>query len=134
MKKKVSISILAAFQLAVATLLSAQTPSSDNSVPALPPGPPPFPKASVSEMVSRMLSLTDAQKAQFQIYFDAAQPQLDQIHEQARQAADNVMKQLAAQIRPLLTPEQQIRLDQIEAMRAAGPPAPAVSGSTSTAQ
>lgn len=132
--KKLSISVFAAAQLIVATFVSAQTASSDNFMPPLPPGPPPFMKPSASEMLSRILSLTDAQKAQFQTYFDVAQPQLDQIHQQARQAADAVMKQLDAQLRPLLTPEQQTKLDQFQVMRAASPPAPAVSGGSSASQ
>lgn len=144
--KTLSISVFVAVQLIAASFARAQTASSDNliddlefffdaddedSVLPMPPGPPPFMEANVSEMLSGILSLTDAQKAQFQTYFDLAQPALDQIHEQARHAANIVMKQLDTQIRPLLMPEQQTKLDQFEAMRAARPPAPAVSGGSS---
>ena len=76
-----------------------------------------------------MLLLTDAQKAQLQPYVDAVQPQLDATHQQARQAENALLKQLYASIRPLLTPEQQTKLDAFEAIRVAGLPPPGPTGS-----
>ena len=76
----------------------------------------------MSEMLSRMLSLTDAQKTQLQPYFDAVQPQFDGAHQQARQAEDLLLKQLCSSIRPLLTPQQQTKLDAFEAIHIEGPP------------
>jgi Spy/CpxP family protein refolding chaperone len=115
-------------------IATAQTPTPTPVAPLLLPGPPQFGKPRVSEMLTQVLSLTDAQKSQLQATFDATQTQLDAIHQQARQAEQPVLKQLEAQIRPLLTAEQQAKLDQLEAMRAAGPSAPAVSGGTGTVQ
>lgn len=132
--RNLTIVLLVAAQLLAASLASAQTPTPTPVAPLLPPGPPPFGKPSVSEMLSRVLSLTDAQKSQLQATFDATQTQLDAIHQQARQAEEPLLKQLEAQIRPLLTAEQQARLDQLEAMHAGGPSAPAVSGGRGTAQ
>jgi Spy/CpxP family protein refolding chaperone len=127
--------LLVAAQRFATNIAHAQTPTPTDVAPLLPAGPPPFSKPSISEMLSQVLSLTDAQKSQLQATFEATQTQLDAIHEQARQAEEPVLRQLEAQLRPLLTAEQQARLDQIEAMRAAGPSAPAVSGSgTGTAQ
>jgi Spy/CpxP family protein refolding chaperone len=76
----------------------------------------------MSDMLGRMLSLTDAQKTQLQPYFDAVQPQFDATHQQARQPEDVLLKQLYSSIRPLLTPQQQTKLLAVEAIRVAAPP------------
>ena len=68
------------------------------------------------EHLTKDLELTDAQKAQVQPIVDQAKPQLRQIHQEAREKSRAVMETAAAQIRPLLTPEQQQKFD---AMRAA---------------
>jgi Spy/CpxP family protein refolding chaperone len=123
---KLTLILCAAAQLATAKLVGAQ----DSPTPAptfAPMLPPPklrdsLGKPSVSDVLSRMLSLTDAQKAQLRPYVDAVQPQIDAAHQKARQAEDALLKQLSASIRPFLTPEQQIKLDAFEALRAAGPP------------
>jgi hypothetical protein len=49
------------------------------------------------------------------------QPQLDAIHQQARQGENALLRQLYASIRRLLNPEQQTKLDAFEAMRVAEP-------------
>ena len=68
------------------------------------------------EHLTKELELTDAQKAQVQPIVDQAKPQLKQIHQEAMEKSRAVMETSAAQIRPLLTPEQQTKFD---AMRAA---------------
>lgn len=59
------------------------------------------------------LNLTDAQKAKIQPIVDQAKPQMKAIHEEAMQKAKAVMDNAMSQIRPLLTPEQQQKLDAI---------------------
>ena len=76
----------------------------------------------MSDTLRPMLSLTDAQKKKLQPYFDAVQPQFEAARQQARQTEDGLLKQLDSSIRPLLTPQQQTRLDAFEAMRFEGPP------------
>ena len=121
--RKLTIVLFAAAQISAANFLSAQTVSTSPFAPiTTPPGPPAFGKPNLSDLLTRMLLLTDAQKAQLQPYIDAVQPQLDATHQQARQAADALLKQLYASIRPLLSPAQQTKLDAFEAMRMAGPP------------
>ena len=61
------------------------------------------------------LDLTDAQKAQVQPIIDQAKPQMKQIHQEAMEKSRAVMENTAAQIRPLLTPEQQQKLDALKA-------------------
>jgi len=71
----------------------------------------------LNAMLTRTLSLTDAQQAQVKPLVAEVQPQLDAIHQQAHQAADAILKQLDAKVRPLLTPEQQKRLDAMATLR-----------------
>ena len=70
----------------------------------------------LTRMLTHTLNLSDAQQTQVKTMVAEVQPQLDAIHQQARQAADAVMKQLNKKIRPLLTPDQQKRLDALETL------------------
>lgn len=71
-------------------------------------------------MLTRTLQLTDAQKSQVEPLVTAVRPQLEAIHQKARAEADVVLKQLDTQIRPLLTPDQQKRLDAMETLHGTG--------------
>jgi Spy/CpxP family protein refolding chaperone len=71
----------------------------------------------LNAMLTRTLNLTDAQQAQVKPLVAEVQPQLDAIHQQAHQSANLVLKQLDAKVRPLLTPEQQKRLDAFATLR-----------------
>jgi Spy/CpxP family protein refolding chaperone len=77
----------------------------------------------LTRMLTRTLNLTDAQQTQVKTMVAEVQPQLDAIHQQARQAADVVMKQLNAKVRPLLTADQQKRLDALETLHTTESPA-----------
>ena len=120
--RKLTIVLFAAAQMFTANFVSAQTALAAPVAPMTPSDPPPFGKPILSDLLTRLLLLTDAQKAQLRPYVDAMQPQIDATHQKARQAEDALLKQLSASIRPFLTPEQQIKLDAFEALRAAGPP------------
>ena len=76
------------------------------------------------EEMSSTLNLTDAQKAKVQPIVDQhllgidiqrteAKPQLQAIHQEAMTKARAVIDASITQIRPLLTPEQQTKLDAI---------------------
>jgi Spy/CpxP family protein refolding chaperone len=82
-------------------------------------GPP-----NLTAMLTHMLNLTDAQQTQIKALVAEVQPQLDAIHEQAHQAADVIIKQLNAKIRPLLTADQQKRFDALETLRETQPSGP----------
>jgi hypothetical protein len=123
---KLTMILCAAAQLAAAKLVSAQdspTPT-PTFAPMLLPSQLPnlLEKPNMSDMLSQMVSLTDSQKTQLQPYFNTVQPQLDAIHQRAHQGENALLRQLDASIRPLLNPEQQIKLDAFQALRAAGPP------------
>ncbi len=57
------------------------------------------------------LNLTPEQTTKVQPILDAAKPQMKAIHEEAMTKAKAVMDNSFAQIRPLLTAEQQTKLD-----------------------
>lgn len=65
------------------------------------------------EEMSSTLNLTDAQKAKVQPILDQAGPQLRTIHEEAMTKAKAVIDVSLTQIRPILTPDQQAKLDAI---------------------
>jgi len=118
--RKLPIILFAAAQMFAANFVSAQTGSEAPTAAMTPPGEPPSGKQSLSDILARLLLLTDAQKAQLQPYVDAVESQLNATHQEAGQSEDELLKQLYASIRPLLTPEQQIKLDAFEAMRVDG--------------
>ena len=63
--------------------------------------------------ISETLSLTPDQQAKVQPILDQAKPQLQTIHQEAMTKAKAVIDASITQIRPLLTPEQQTKLDAI---------------------
>jgi Spy/CpxP family protein refolding chaperone len=67
----------------------------------------------LSKLAER-LNLTPEQKAKVQPVIDQARPQFQQIREEAVQKMRSVMEGTMAQIRPVLTPEQQGKLDEMQ--------------------
>lgn len=116
MKAKKLIALCAAAVLAGGTFAGAQTPDMPGPAHFHHHGPP-----NMTEMLSHFLGLSDTQKAQVQEKVSAVQPQLDAIHEQARQQSDAILKQLHTQIRPLLNANQQKRLDALDTLRETRP-------------
>ena len=64
--------------------------------------------------LSKSLNLTADQTAKVQPIIDQAKPQLQAIHQDAMQKAKAVMDSTMAQIRPLLTPEQQTKANSLQ--------------------
>jgi Spy/CpxP family protein refolding chaperone len=60
------------------------------------------------------LSLTSDQQTKVQPILDAAKPQIRAIHQEAMQKTKTVMDSTLSQIRPLLNPDQQKKLDAIQ--------------------
>ena len=69
------------------------------------------------EHLTQTLNLTPDQQAKVQPIVDQARPQIIAIHRDAMQKAKAVHDSAVSQIRPLLTPEQQQKLDQMEKAR-----------------
>jgi Spy/CpxP family protein refolding chaperone len=66
------------------------------------------------EHVTKELDLTAQQQAQVAPIIDAAKPQILAIHREAMEKTHAIMQSSVAQIRPLLTPEQQQKLDKLQ--------------------
>jgi Spy/CpxP family protein refolding chaperone len=69
------------------------------------------------EQLTEGLNLTPDQQAKVQPIIDQAKPKIAEIHREAMQKMKAVMADTASQIRPLLTPEQQKKLDENENAR-----------------
>ena len=97
------------------TLIAAIAVGAFSFLQAQPPGGGPHAGWHMNplEEMSSTLNLTDAQKAKVQPVIDQARPQLRAIHEEAMNKAKAVIDASLTQIRPLLTPEQQTKLDAI---------------------
>ncbi|MDQ6808787.1 MAG: hypothetical protein M3Z64_05100 [Verrucomicrobiota bacterium] len=63
--------------------------------------------------LTKELNLTPDQQAKVGPIVDQAKPQIVAIHQEAMQKTKAVMENATAQIRPLLTPEQQTKFDAI---------------------
>ena len=98
------ITLMAAGGLALGglTYLQAQDPSGPH-----PHGPGPKHMENPLEHLSESLNLTPDQKAKVQPIIDQAKPQIAAIHQEAMEKMRTIMESTGAQIRPLLTPQQQ---------------------------
>ena len=66
------------------------------------------------EHLSKDLNLTDEQKTKVQPIIDQAKPQIEAIHQEAMEKTRVILESSGAQIRPLLTPEQQEKFDAMK--------------------
>lgn len=64
------------------------------------------------ERTTERLELTAEQKVQIQPVIDQATPQIENIRREAMEKTKAVLENAMAQIRPMLTPEQQTKLDE----------------------
>ena len=64
--------------------------------------------------LTKQLDLTSDQQTKVEPILDAAKPQLVAIHEEAMQKAKGIIDSSLSQIRPLLTADQQKKLDAIQ--------------------
>ena len=66
------------------------------------------------EHLSEKLDLTPDQKARVQPIVDQTKPQIAAIHQEAMEKMRVIMESTGAQIRPLLTPQQQEKYDAMK--------------------
>ena len=64
--------------------------------------------------LTKQLDLTSDQQTKVEPILDAAKPQLVAIHQEAMQKAKGIIDSSLSQIRPLLTADQQKKLDAIQ--------------------
>jgi Spy/CpxP family protein refolding chaperone len=103
------------FTLGGLTYLHAQNPSAPGPGPKHEHGPGPMHHMeNPLEHLSESLNLTAEQKAKVQPIVDLAKPQIAAIHQEAMDKMKAIMESTAAQIRPLLTPEQQQKFDAMK--------------------
>jgi len=66
------------------------------------------------EHLTKDLDLTPQQQAQVAPIIDQAKPQIVAIHQEAMQKTRAVLENAGGQIRPLLTPQQQVKFDAVK--------------------
>ena len=108
--KLITLTAISALSLGTAF---AQTPSADQPANR---GGRGFRHNGLQQMTDS-LNLTPDQKAKVQPIIDQATPQIEQIRREAMQKTKTVMNNALAQIRPLLTPDQQKQLDASQGNR-----------------
>jgi Spy/CpxP family protein refolding chaperone len=99
--------------LALASLVYLQAKEPGEHGPHPGPGPHHM-MGNPFDHLTKDLSLTDEQKAKVQPIIDQTKPQMKAIHEEAMQKMHALMESAGAQIRPLLTPEQQQKFDAMK--------------------
>ena len=72
------------------------------------------PRGNPLEHVTETLNLTPDQQAKVQPILDQAKPQIQAIHQDAMQKTKAIMDSTMSQIRPLLNPDQQKKLDDVQ--------------------
>jgi Spy/CpxP family protein refolding chaperone len=116
MKRKI-ITLTAAAAMSLATLVYLQAKEPGEHGPKHEHGPGPGPHHEMGnplEHLSKDLNLTDDQKAKVQPIIDGTKPQMAAIHKEAMEKMHALLESATAQIRPLLTPEQQVKFDAMK--------------------
>jgi protein CpxP len=112
-RKIIAITSAAALSLASLVYLQAKEPGEHG--PKHEHGPAPHHEmGNPLEHLSKDLNLTDDQKAKVQPIIDQTKPQMEAIHREAMEKMHALMESTGAQIRPLLTPEQQTKFDAMK--------------------
>jgi Spy/CpxP family protein refolding chaperone len=102
--------------LALASLvyLQAKEPGEHGPKPEHGPGPHHMMMENPFDHLTKDLSLTDDQKTKVQPIIDQTKPQMAAIHKEAMEKMHALLESAGAQIRPLLTPEQQVKFDAMK--------------------
>ena len=112
-RKIITLSTVAGLALASLVYLQAKEPGDPGPRHEHGPGPHHL-MGNPFEHLSKDLNLTEEQKTKVQPIIDQTKPQLKAIHEEAMQKMHALMESTGAQIRPLLTPEQQQKFDAMK--------------------
>jgi protein CpxP len=110
-RKLITLTAAAALSLASIVYLQAGEPGEHG--PKHGPGPHHM-MGNPLEHLSKDLNLTDDQKAKVQPIIDQTKPQIAAIHKEAMEKMHALLENATAQIRPLLTPEQQVKFDAMK--------------------
>ena len=107
-RKVITLVAAAAFSLGSLIYLQAKEPGD------CPAGMHHHMKGNPLEHLSDALDLTADQKTKVQPIIDQAKPQIEAIHREAMEKMRTVMENAGAQIRPLLTADQQTKFDAMK--------------------
>lgn len=109
-RKLITLIVACGLTLGGLTYLKAKEPGENG------PGPmhPHRMMGNPLEHLSEKLDLTADQKAKVQPIIDQAKPQIEAIHQEAMEKMRAIMESSGAQIRPLLTPQQQQKFDAMK--------------------
>ena len=110
----ISLTAAAALSLAGLVYLQAKEPGEHGPKHDGPGGPHHMMMENPLEHLSKDLNLTDDQKTKVQPIIDQTKPQLAAIHKEAMEKMHALLESTGAQIRPLLTPEQQTKYDAMK--------------------
>ena len=113
-RKIISLTTVAALSLAGLVYLQAEDPGKHGPKHDGPGGPHHMMMENPFDHLSKDLNLTDDQKTKVQPIIDQTKPQIAAIHKEAMEKMHAVMENAGNQIRPLLTPEQQTKLDAMK--------------------
>jgi Spy/CpxP family protein refolding chaperone len=110
------ITVTTAAGLALASLiyLQAKEPDEHGPKPEHGPGPHHMMMGNPFDHLTKDLNLTDDQKTKVQPILDQTKPQMAAIHKEAMEKMHALLESAGAQIRPLLTPEQQVKFDAMK--------------------
>ena len=110
------ITLTTAVGLALASLvyLQAKEPGEHGPKPEHGPGPNHMMMGNPFDHLTKDLNLTDDQKTKVQPIIDQTKPQMAAIHKEAMEKMHALLESAGAQIRPLLTPEQQVKFDAMK--------------------
>jgi periplasmic protein CpxP/Spy len=112
-RKIIAFTAAAAMSLATLVYLQAEQPAGHGPNHEHGAGPHQM-MGNPLEHLSKDLNLTDDQKAKVQPIIDQAKPQIAAIHKEAMEKMQALLQNAGAQIRPLLTPEQQQKFDAMK--------------------
>jgi Spy/CpxP family protein refolding chaperone len=113
-RKLILLTTVAALSLAGLVYLQAEEPGKHGPKHDGPGGPHHMMMENPFEHLSKDLSLTDDQKTKVRPIIDQTKPQIAAIHKEAMEKMHAVMENAGNQIRPLLTPQQQQKLDAMK--------------------
>ena len=114
MKRKI-ITLTAAAAMSLATIVYLQAKEPGDHGPKHEHGPGPHQMMeNPLEHLSKDLNLTDEQKTKVKPIIDQAKPQIAAIHKEAMDKMHALLDSATAQIRPLLTPQQQQKFDAMK--------------------
>ena len=110
------ITLTTALGLALASLvyLQAKEPGEHGPKPEHGPGPHHMMMGNPFDHLTKDLNLTDDQKTKVEPIIDQTKPQMAAIHKEAMEKMHALLESAGAQIRPLLTPEQQVKFDAMK--------------------